>query len=390
MNIKPVIDNQAENDFLNFPISLYKDNPNWIRPLDKDINIVFDIKKNTVAQKDNFMRWLLIEDDRIVGRIAAFINKKTVNKNNDYPVGGIGFFECIDSQPAADILFNTAKDWLEKQGIEAMEGPINFGERDKWWGLLVKGHKEEPNYLANYNPPYYEQLFDNYGFKLYFNQFTYRREVDVLLSDSYIEKAKFILKNPDFEFKYIDKNNIDKFTDDFRIIYNKAWARHLGVSEMKPRQAKALIKSLKPVLDPKVAWFGYHKGDPIAFFISVPEVNQIFKYINGNLNLWGKLIFLKHKILKTNNKLLGIIFGVIPDFDGKGITNAIVYKAQKTIKESTNYKYIELHGIGDFNPAMINMVKKLGDIHKTKVHRTYRYVFDRNRHYERMPFKSKK
>lgn len=389
MTIKEVQSPQDVQVFIKFPLQIFKDSKFWIRPLDKDIVSVFDVKKNTVAKAGNNKRWLLFDENKkVIGRVAAFVNDKTKLKNNDYPVGGMGFFECINDQVAANNLFDTAKNFLEDQGMEAMEGPINFGDRDKFWGLLTQGFEQEPNYLANYNPPYYQQFFENYGFKLYFNQFTFRRPIVAEFKDEYYKKGKAILDNPDFLFTTIKKNQLDKFTEDFRVVYNKAWVKHEGVSEMKPRQAKAIIKSLKPVIEEKLAFFAYHKDQPIAFFLNIPEVNQIFKYVNGKLDLWGKLTFLKHKLLKTNAKALGVAFGVSPEFDGKGVSQAITIYAADQMINYTNYKFIEMHGIGDFNPAMLKFVSKLGlsDINKT--HTTYRYVFDRNRPYERMPLKT--
>ena len=389
MEIRSVTTPHEEKLFIELPLKIYKKNKQWIRPLDKDIQSVFDIKKNTVAKADNFMRWLLFDEKKeIIGRIAAFVNAKTVMKNNEYPVGGMGFFECVDNQEAANLLFDTAKKWLEEKGMEAMEGPINFGDRDKFWGLLTLGFEEEPNYLANYNPFYYQQLFENYGFKLYFNQFTFKRRIVMDFSETYYEKGMQIINNPDFSFTDLKKNQLDKFTEDFRMVYNKAWARHTGVAEMKPSQAKAIMKSLKPVVEENTAFFGYYKGEPIAFFTNIPEVNQIFKHINGKLNLWGKLTFLMHKLLKTNTKLLGVGFGVIPEFDGKGVTQAITIFAAQKIIGNTNYKTLEMHGIGDFNPGMLKFIDKLGSSTKNKIHTTYRYVFDRNRPYNRMPLKT--
>ncbi len=89
--------------------------------------------------------------------------------NSEQPTGGCGFFECIDNQQAADLLFDTAKNWLKQQGMEAMDGPINFGENDMWWGLLVEGFSR-PYYGMNYNPPYYKRLFEHYGFKVLYEQ----------------------------------------------------------------------------------------------------------------------------------------------------------------------------------------------------------------------------
>ena len=83
--------------------------------------------------------------------------------------GGIGFFDCIDDQETANFIFDFCKNWLMERGMEAMDGPINFGERDKFWGLLIEGF-HEPLYGMNFHAPYYQKLFENYGFQIYFNQ----------------------------------------------------------------------------------------------------------------------------------------------------------------------------------------------------------------------------
>jgi hypothetical protein len=129
--------------FLDLPTTLYKNQPNWIRPLDSDIEAVFDPKKNKAFQDGTCTRWILKDEkDKPVGRVAAFVNNKTKLKGNKQPTGGIGFFECIENKEAAFLLFDTAKNWLQEKGMEAMDGPINFGNRDKWWGLLVEGFEQ--------------------------------------------------------------------------------------------------------------------------------------------------------------------------------------------------------------------------------------------------------
>ncbi|RRN76661.1 hypothetical protein EIM50_23560, partial [Pseudoxanthomonas sp. SGD-10] len=130
MYLQRVSDKNTAQEFLTFPLSIYKNDPNYIRPLDKDINFVFDKEKNKYFRHGECERWLLKgENDRTIGRIAAFINRKTA-KTFDQPTGGLGFFECIDDKEAAFKLFDTAKDWLKERGMEAMDGPVNFGDRD--------------------------------------------------------------------------------------------------------------------------------------------------------------------------------------------------------------------------------------------------------------------
>ena len=185
MQLIQVFDNKSSQQFLQVPLRIYKDDPNYIRPLDKDVNEIFDLKKNKAFRFGECNRWLLMDDDNnLIGRIAAFVNKRYKNKGDDQPTGGIGFFECINNQEAADMLFDVAKNWLMQRGMEAMDGPINFGERDRWWGLVVEGFKP-PIYLMNYNLPYYQKLFENYGFKIFYNQVCWHLFVQTRLSDKF-------------------------------------------------------------------------------------------------------------------------------------------------------------------------------------------------------------
>ena len=132
MQIIPVTDHTTAQQFLQAATVIHKNDPSWIRPLDKDINEVFNKSKNKAFRFGEVIRWVLKDDTgKLIGRIAAFINKKYKNKGDDIPVGGIGFFECINDQDAADLLLDNAKHWLIQKGMEAMDGPINFGERDQ-------------------------------------------------------------------------------------------------------------------------------------------------------------------------------------------------------------------------------------------------------------------
>ncbi|WP_436514503.1 hypothetical protein [Ekhidna sp. To15] len=388
MQIIEVNDKKTANEFLLFPVKLYKDEPNWIRPLDKDINGVFDPNVNKFFRNGECARWILKNGaGKVIGRIAAFINKKTVNKDNDQPTGGVGFFECIEDQEAANLLFDTGKNWLSDRGMEAMDGPINFGDRDNWWGLLVDGFDREPNYQCNYNFQYYQQLFENYGFQVYFKQFTFGRNTMDPLNPRLKEKADHANQDPEYSFRHIEKSKLKKYAEDFRTVYNDAWARHPGVAEMTSLQANAIIKKLKPIMDEKIMWFGYHKDKPVGFYINIPELNQVFKHVNGKLDLIGKLKFLYHKIRKTNKKMIGLVFGISPKHQGKGVDGALIHAIRVMVQEKyKRYPQLEMNWIGDFNPKMLKVVDQVGG-EVVKTHHTYRFLFDRTKEFKRMPIK---
>ena len=168
MYLVEVNSTKQEKIFLDLPDKIYASDNQWVKPLNQDIEKVFDLKKNKLfTRKGKAIRWNLFNaNNEPIGRIAAFVNPTYEGKQ---PVGGIGFFECINDQLAANYMFDESKKWLVSYGMQTMDGPINFGERDQWWGLLVEGF-HEPLYCMNYNPEYYINLFENYGFKTYFNQ----------------------------------------------------------------------------------------------------------------------------------------------------------------------------------------------------------------------------
>jgi hypothetical protein len=370
--------------FIEMAVKLYKNEKNWIRPLDADIEGLFHPETNKLFRNGGKAKRWLLQDDKgqIIGRIAAFVNPKMKEKQ---PTGGVGFFECIENQGAAFLLLDTAKAWLQGEGMEAMDGPINFGERDKWWGLLVDGFSE-PNYNMPWNFPYYQKFFEDYGFQLYFKQYTYMRPVqDLGFDEKMIQRANAIMANPDYSFRYIQGKELqEKAPEYFMTVYNKAWARHMGKS-IALKEAQLMFGKMKPIIDPRLIYFAFFKGEPVGFFIQIPEINQIFKHVNGKMDLIGKLKFLWYKTFSPPNKMLGLVFGVVPEHQAKGVESAIIISYDKMSgKSSFPYKTIEMNWIGDFNPKMMRVCEQLlAKIYKT--HHTYRYLFDREKPFERHP-----
>jgi hypothetical protein len=378
-----VTNSATSNKFLHFPVSLYKNDKSYIRPLDSDINKVFDPKKNKLFRQGECVRWIIVdENNKTVGRIAAFVDNKSASKN-EQPTGGIGFFDCINDQEAAFLLFDTCKSWLRGKGMEAMDGPINFGERDRWWGCLIEGF-DSPNYCNNYNFPYYRELFEAYGFQDYFRQITYHTpNSDERMNPAIKEKARRVAENPDYLFKHVEKGNSDAYAHDFMVIYNKGWAKFPGVKPLAEGHVKAMFKAMKPVMDEKLLWFGYYKNEPIACFIMIPEINEIVKRLNGNFNIIGKLRFLYYKWRGVCKRSFGFVFGIVPEQQRKGVEGALIMAyANLATKPGWKYKDLEMNWIGDFNPAMMHLVEEVGG-RPAKIHITFRYLFDRNKEFTR-------
>jgi len=382
MWIKPVgQDARNIKDFIELPVGLYKGSPHWIRPLDKDIEDVFHPETNKLFRSGECERWILGKDNgEVIGRVAAFFDKRLF-KPGKPKVGGMGFFECINNTEAANLLFKTCEDWLQAKGIEGMDGSINFGDRDKNWGLLVDGHDREPNYGMPYTHSYYNTLFEAYGFQVFYYQHTYYRTVHQPIRASVLEKYERVKQDPKFRFEHWDPKRADFFIKGFATIYNEAWAKHSGVAQMPEAHVRALFKRLKPVMDKRLLWFGLYEDRPIAFFLMLPELNQVFKHVNGKLDLIGKIKFLWYRHIQRSDKMFGVVFGVVPDFQGKGLEGALIVSCKKTVV-SAGYQELEMNWIGDFNPKMIHLMDTM-DASLVKRHATYRLYFDRTFPFER-------
>lgn len=388
--LKEVKTASDEKVWLHVDRPIYKGNPMWVCPLDNDISRVFNPQVNKKFNNGEAIRWTAFDSatGEAVGRIAAFYEN---NASEDYeqPTGGCGFFESIDNQEVANLLFDACRDWLASKGMEAMDGPINFGSRDAWWGLLVDGYQYQPLYTNPYHLPYYKELFENYGFQNYFNQNTYvwRAESGVL-SEIALEKARRVLSNPEYQIRDVSNTDLSQAAENLRTIYNKAWALFTGVKPMSEAEAQKLMQTLKPILDPNLIYFAYHNNEPIGFFVMVPDLNRIIGKFNGRFGIIEKLrLMWELKVSKSCDRVFGIIFGITPEFQGKGIESAIMtYILENYIQTGrSHYKSFEFAWIGDFNPVMNKMIERYVCATRHKMHTTYRYLFDRTKEFTRCP-----
>lgn len=209
-----------------------------------------------------------------------------------------------------------------------------------------------------------------------------------MLSEVALEKAHRVLANPEYQIKDISNTNLEEAAENLRTIYNKAWALFTGVKEMTKEEAQTLMRTLRPIIDPNLIYFAYHNDNPIGFFVMVPDLNCVIGKFNGKLGLVNKLrLMYELKVRKSCDRVFGIIFGITPEYQGKGIESAIMtYILENYIQKGRSpYKSFEFAWIGDFNPVMNKMIKTYVCANQHKMHTTYRYLFDRTKEFTRCP-----
>ncbi len=384
MQLKTVNNKETVKLFHRVPHLIYKGDQNWAAPLEGMVEDTFSPQKNPSFKNGEAIRWVLLgENSELLGRIAAFINYDKAS-TFEQPTGGCGFFECIDNQQAANMLFDAARDWLKERGMEAMDGPVNFGENYINWGLLVDGFMPQ-GFGMPYNPEYYQKLFDEYGFKVYFEQYSYHLDTTLPeLPERFWKVAEWVAKKPQFSFEHFSWDKKDKFIDDFASIYDNAWRFHEHFKPLDKDDLHDFLKSAKPILEEEFIWFAYHENEPIALFVMIPDLNQILLHLKGKLNLLGILKFLWLKRKKTMTRTRSLIIGIVPKYQRSGVDAAIFWHLRPVMYRKNWYKEMELSWAGDFNPKIVALYKSVGGKHM-KTHYTMRYLFDRTKPFSRAP-----
>jgi len=383
MKIVEVLTKQDRKEFIDFPKRLYKNDPFWVCPLDVGIESIFNPAVNHSFKHGIASRWLLQDDNGVtIGRIAAFIDDIR-SAANSQPTGGMGFFEVIESCDAAFMLFDTAKNWLTERGCEAMDGPINFGENDTNWGLLVDGFMQQ-GYGMPYNMKYYRSFFEEYGFRTYFEQYSYHRMIRdennriIEFPERIMKIAKWQSERQGYTFRHLEMSNAEKYINDVVEIYNATWA--VFKQDFTPLDKSILYETLndaKAIIDEEIIWFAYHNEKPISFFIVFPDANQILKHLNGKLHFGNKLKFLYYKLTHKMTRARALVGGVHPAYQNSGVESALFYQFYNAFKKKPWITELELSWTGDFNPKMLAIYEAVGSI-RTKTHITFRYMINKD------------
>jgi hypothetical protein len=375
MEIIKVSGKKTIEEFHRLPAKIYRNDANYTPLLRIMIENMFNPESNAKFREGDAERWIVKKGRECVGRIAAFYDAG-YSSGYEQPTGCFGFFECIDEQAVADLLFDTAKSWLAENGMEAMDGPVNFGENFFYWGLLVEGFKPQ-TFGMQYHKPYYRKLFENYGLRVFYEQYSYSMDItNPDLPDRFWKIAEWVSQKPEYSYEHFRFKDQDKFIADFVEIHRQAWSGHSNYKPASSVELKEMLAQARFILDEEFIWFVYKEGKPVAFFMMIPDLNQILRKIKtGKLNFWKVLQMIYYKKRKVITRCRVIVLGVVPKYQGLGLESGIFYRLKQVMLRKTWYSDMEMSWVGDFNPKMIALFKSFGAKH-TLTHLTMRYLFD--------------
>jgi hypothetical protein len=365
LSIRPVAGKKETEAFIRFAWEIYKDSPAWVPPLLMDRRKLMDRAKNPFyrhAEAEFFIAW---RDGRIVGRIGAIVNHNHNAEHKD-KVGFFGFFECIDDQEVADALVRTAKEWLAARGMTAMRGPASPSVNDEY-GLLIDGFEHSPAVLMPYNPPYYATLLEKAGLAKAKDLYAYLMREENVFSEKFARVAELVRKREDLSIRTIDMREFKAEIQRIKKLYNSAWQYNWGAVPMTEEEFDALAKDLKPVVDPRLVLIAEHKGEPVGFSLSLPDLNVPLKYNRRGTLLGGLLqMFLRKKEIKL---VRIIVLGIVPEKVKTGAGTLLLYETGKRGIES-GYPFGEASWVLEDN-VMMNRAAEFMNGRRTKTYRIY-------------------
>ncbi|MGA2262761.1 MAG: hypothetical protein ABSH28_15170 [Acidobacteriota bacterium] len=352
--VRKVETNKELAEFIDLPWTIYQNYPHWVPPLKKEVEKLITPGKHPFWNHAQRELYIALTNGRIAGRIAA-IRDEHHDKVHGEKAGFFGFFETIEDYETAEALFNAARSWCKARGCTFVRGPASPSSNDEY-GFLLEGFDKDPAIMMPYNPEYYLRLSERYGFKKAKDLYAFLKMVNSDIPARIEKIMQRARKRSPFKLRPIDPKNFKKDVEIVKTIYNCAWEKNWGFVPMTDEEMNLTAESMKPFYDPELIIIAELDGKPAGVALTVPNVNEVLKKLNGKMNLWGIIKFLRHKgKIKGCRSLVG---GCLPEFRKTGLIAEIFYETARRARG--RYEWCELSWNLEDNDLINKFEKEIG------------------------------
>ena len=371
LEIRPVRTKKDKKLFIDLEWQLNKNLPNWVSPLRMERAKVLNTKKNPFFQHAEIEMFIAFKEGRPSGRIAAILNESYNSFQNDNS-GFWGFFECINDQETADGLFKAAADWLKNKGFENMYGPMNPSTNDEV-GLLVDGFDTPPFMMMTHTQPFYPELAEKFGNTKAKDLYAWIADVADAkknITEKMLRVSGKILKKYNITLRNLVVKDIDQEIKIIKDIYNNAWSRNWGFVPFSDAEIDHLAQDLKQIADQDMLFFAYKDNKPIAFSITLPNINEVLANIPSGRLLPGGIFKLLFGLKKIKSVRV-LVLGVKKEYQHIGLGSIFYIRSIEKALEK-GYTQGEMSWILEDNHTMNRAIQAIGS-KKYKTYRVYQY-----------------
>jgi hypothetical protein len=359
--------------FVDLVWRLYADDPNWVPPLKSEMHaLIGDIKSNPWFGHAEAKFWMVERDGVIVGRISAQVDQ-LVLQHIGPGLGHWGMFECIDDQAVADLLIETAEAWLRAKGMTRAQGPFSLSIWDEP-GLLVQGFEGPPTVMMGHHLAYYERLITTHGYAGVKDLHTWSLPIEQPFPEMVQRIVAFSERNTKLVTRPVDKTNFEAEAALILDILNDAWSDNWGFVPLTPAEIAHVGKKLKPIVFNNLIRVAEYEGVPVGFMITLPDINELTRDLNGSLFPfgWAKLLW---RLRKPKVKRMRVpLMGIRKSLQGHRVASLMAFQMIEYIRRDAIAEFGASEGeigwILDDNGPMRSIADAI-DSHVTRTYRVY-------------------
>lgn len=360
--IKDVLTRRDRRLFVELPWRLYRGDPNWVPPLLMDMYNTLNPARNALLRLGPNRFFLAERNGQAVGRLGVGADLR-LNKAKNKKLSYFTLFECIQDYQVAEALFDAGRSWLKAEGFEELTGPQSPSNGDDYRGLLIEGFDSPPVLLESYNPGYYQDFIERYGFEKNFDRHAYFYQVDTFPEERMEKGVRAAQERYGFTIRHVNLKEVERELILIKKIVDLSMPDWPDMIPPSMDELRAEYLKLKPVAAADLVLMAHDsEGNPIGLSVALPDYNQVLIHLNGRLfpTGWLKFLWLKKKI--SGVRVFALF--VVPAWRKKAVSSALYYHTMLNARR-LGYQWGEGSTIHEFNTSMNREARKVGgDLYK--------------------------
>ena len=361
ISIRQVTSKADRNAFVDFAWEVYKEDPAWVPPLKDEVHGLLDPRRNPWFGHGRAQLWLAERGGRTVGRISAQVDE-LVQEHMGPGIGQWGMFEALDRDTAA-ALIRTAEDWLHEQGMTRALGPISISIWDEP-GLLIEGFKQPPMVMMGHHRPEYAGWIEAAGYAKAKDLYTYELDIRIDMIPVIDRLIRSGEANPRINVRTVDTGRFKEEAAIILHLLNDAWSDNWGFVPLTEAEIAYAAKKLKPIIYEDLVRIAEYDGEPVAFMITIPDINELIRDLDGNLFPfgWAKLLWRLRK--PRTSRVRVPLMGVAKKLQGSRLAGQLAFMMIEHTRRVCIGKYGVTHGefgwVLDDNQGMMSIAQLPG------------------------------